>query len=228
MPREAPVGDPTVGADTPAPRLAWPPDGAAVSTPNPNFRLVVDAAPGEELDFYFEVDCLPSFDSDYLQRSSDLPLLYRVLWRDVRFSGDRVDDDGDGLIDEEWENNRDDDDDGLEDEDIGHPLDGRKWPIVLFGTGFGLTAYFVLSFFGLPIFLIWGYVQSVTGVQYALLPQIGGALLARFYFWKRFGKQEWRRYAMVLSVGFAVGMSLVGMFCAALAMISKAASSLAY
>jgi hypothetical protein len=52
--------------------------------------------------------------------------------------------------------------------------------------------------------------------------------LARGYFWKKYGKQEWRRYAMVLSVGFGVGMSLVGMFCAALAMVSKAVSALAY
>jgi uncharacterized oligopeptide transporter (OPT) family protein len=80
----------------------------------------------------------------------------------------------------------------------------------------------------MPVFLIWGYVQSVLGIPHNLLPQILGALLARFYFWKRYGKQEWRRYAMVLSVGFGVGMSLIGMFCAAFAMVSKAVSSLQY
>ena len=107
---------------------------------------------------------------------------------------------------------------------------GPRGPASLefFGAALGLAAYFLLSVLGMPIFLIWGYVQSVTGVQFALLPQMGGALLARCYFWRRFGKQAWRQYAMVLSVGFAVGMSLVGMFCAALAMVSKAASSLAY
>ncbi|MDP6019582.1 MAG: hypothetical protein QGI32_26135, partial [Candidatus Latescibacteria bacterium] len=115
--------------------------------------------------------------------------------------------------------------DDLIDEDIGHPLDGQKWQIIALGTGFGLTAYSVLSFLGMPIFLIWGYVQSVHGIPHTLLPQIVGALLARFYFWKRYGKQEWRRYAMVLTVGFGVGMSLIGMLCAALAMIGQAASS---
>ena len=89
-------------------------------------------------------------------------------------------------------------------------------------------AYSILSFLGLPIFLIWGYVQSVIGIPHSLLPQIFGALLARFYFWKRYGKQEWRRYAMVLAVGFGVGMALVGMLCAALAMVSKAVSPLNY
>jgi len=72
------------------------------------------------------------------------------------------------------------------------------------------------------------YVQSVNGIPHFLIPQIIGALIARHYFWPRYGKQDWRRYAMVLSVGFGVGMSLIGMFSAALAMIKKAVSSLAY
>ncbi len=210
------------------PELVWPPNGVAVDTPNPNFRVRTAIAEGDTLDFYFEVDRLPSFDGEFLQRSSDRPLLFEVLWEDLRFTGDKRDNDGDGRIDEEVVNMLDDDGDGEVDEDIHHPLQGRKWPIIAFGAGFGLTTYFVLSFLGLPIFLIWGYVQSVTGTPHFLIPQIIGALLGRYYFWARYGKQEWRRYAMVLSVGFGVGMSLIGMFAAALAMINKAVSSLMY
>ncbi|MBI94218.1 MAG: hypothetical protein CME05_13585 [Gemmatimonadaceae bacterium] len=40
-----------------------------------------------------------------------------------------------------------------------------------------------------------------------------GALLAKYYFWPRYGTQQWRQYAMVLAVGFGVGISLVGMVC---------------
>ena len=181
------------------------------------------------MEFYFEVDRLPTFDGEFLQRSSDIPLLFEAHWRDMTFTGDRRDNDGDGLVDEELKNGKDDDGDGITDEsDMRHPFDGRKWPISVFAAGFGLVAYFTMAFLGLPIFLIWGYVQSVNGIPHALLPQIAGALMARFYFWKRYGKQEWRRYAMVLSVGFGVGMALIGMFCAALAMISKAVSALPY
>lgn len=61
-----------------------------------------------------------------------------------------------------------------------------------------------------------------------LIPQIIGVLLGRYFFWVKYGQQEWRRYAMVLSVGFGVGMSVIGMFAAALAMINKAVSSLQY
>ena len=215
-----------VGRD--GPELLFPADGAAVDTPNPNFRVAAVASEGDTLDFYFEVDRLPTFDGEFLQRSSDTPLLFEVLWEDLRYTGDKRDNDGDGLTDEEVVNGRDDDGDGLVDEDYHHPLNGKKWPIIAFGAGFGLTAYFAMAMLGMPIFLIWGYVQSVNGIPHFLIPQIIGALLGRYYFWAKYGKQEWRRYAMVLSVGFGVGMSLIGMFAAALAMINKAVSSLQY
>ena len=213
----------------PAPRLEWPPTGAVLEGKgaiNPNFRVALDLAQEDSVEFNIEVDRLPTFDGSFLQRSSDVPMMYEVLWEDVKYTGDGKDDDGDGLVDEEVKNFKDDDGDGLVDEDIHHPLGGKKWKIIIIGATFGLVAYFSLAAFGMPIFLIWGYVQSVNGIPHALIPQILGALLARCYFWKRYGKQQWRRYAMVLSVGFGVGMALIGMFCAALAMITKAVSTL--
>jgi len=226
-------GPPTAGDQTV--ELQWPAPGETIDSANPNFRarnLVAAQTQGsrqDSVDFYFEVDRLVSFDGEYLQKSADRPLLFETLWRDLNFTGDLRDNDGDGLVDEELVNGRDDDGDGrIDEDDIRHPLQGWKWPIIIFGAGFGVLVYFSLSFLGMPVFLIWGYVQSVLGIPHNLLPQILGALLARFYFWKRYGKQEWRRYAMVLSVGFGVGMSLIGMFCAAFAMVSKAVSSLQY
>ena len=396
------------------PQLLWPPNGAAIDTPNPEFWAAVDLAPGDSVDFDFEVDRLPSFDGEFLQRSSDRPLLFEVLWQDMSFTGNRKDDDGDlniaaivesvgpeglgdqlgltegdrlrvvngvelrvpqwdteridryftqgadsvfaawerdektmrravvrrpgealglefaadtsfverwteydavrvatvageglghrlglqagdhlmtingqgiaqdmwqsevvvaafaavveetattvlvewerdgdrlqglvadasslplGLtyregaiegIDEELVNNRDDDGDGLIDEDTRHPLGGRKWPIIAGAAAFGLVAYFTMTFLGMPIFMVWGYVQSVNNLPHTLIAQIIGALIARRYFWKRYGRQQWRQYAMVLSVGFGVGMALIGMLSAALSIIKKAVSSLAY
>tara|TARA_Y100000588_G_scaffold211751_1_gene225882 strand:- start:1674 stop:2405 length:732 start_codon:yes stop_codon:yes gene_type:complete len=135
-------------------------------------------------------------------------------------------------IDEELINGEDDDGDGRIDEDFYHPLDdgdgGEKWKVIVFGTVFGLVGYFVLNFFGLPLFLIFGYVSSVNDVSFGWMFSLIGAFLARFYFWKRYGQQQWRQYAMVLAVGYGVGMALIGMFCAALAMIAKAVSSLQF
>ncbi|NKB67232.1 MAG: hypothetical protein GKR89_09235 [Candidatus Latescibacteria bacterium] len=399
-----------------SPQLLWPAQGVVLSTPNPNFRVQVERAGLDTVEFYFEVDRLPTFDGEFLQRSSDIPLLFEALWKDLKYTRNHRDDDGDkryeillrdvqpgspaqragleagdrlhafngeqlqlsewaddgaalafvdaqmhraadsllvqyrrgkqvyskkigseiglelggqisldepvlwgpshitmskvetaglvgqvglkvkdrlvafngepllgqgqdsasvylrlermvrfaadsllvsfardgqiqsvkipyeagdGLgatltkgallgIDEELKNDIDDDGDGLIDEDLYHPLGGQKWKIMAIGTAWGLGGYALLNVLGLPIFLVWGYVQGVLGTPHGLILPIIGAFLGRYYFWPKYGKQQWRQYAMVIGVGYGVGMSLIGMFCAALAMVSKAVSSLMY
>jgi heme A synthase len=61
-----------------------------------------------------------------------------------------------------------------------------------------------------------------------MITEIIGALLARFYFWKKYGKKQWRLYAAVLSVGFACGMALMGMASIAIALIQKSVSVLIF
>ena len=212
-----------------APVILSPKDGEVAHTPNPNMTIRIPTDPeGDPIDYYFEVDQRPTFDGEFLQRSTDRPILFEQLWYDATKTGDGKDNDGDGRIDEEVVNQKDDDGDGLKDEDVRHPLKGRKWPIILGGTGFALFFYFLLSFFGLPMFLIWGYVGGITGMPHTQIVTVIGAFLARFYFWKKYGRQQWRQYAMILSVGFGVGMSLIGLFCVAFAMIQKSVSSLMY
>ena len=63
---------------------------------------------------------------------------------------------------------------------------------------------------------------------FTLLTELIGAIVAKRYFWRRFGKQQWRQYAMVLAVGFGVGMSLVGMCSAAILMVVKAVSPMQF
>jgi hypothetical protein len=98
------------------------------------------------------------------------------------------------------------------------------------GLGFiiGIVSFVVLSVFGLPILLVFGYMRSLTSIPHYLITEIIGALLARYYFWNRFGKKQWRLYAAVLYVGFAVGMSLVGMASVSIAMIQKSVSVLLF
>ena len=79
-PSPGPLGVPAT-ADVPVPSLAWPPDGEGVTTPNPNFRSVLSSA--DSLELQFEVDLVPEFNGDFLQRSSDVPLLFEVLLRQL-------------------------------------------------------------------------------------------------------------------------------------------------
>jgi len=78
------------------------------------------------------------------------------------------------------------------------------------------------------ILLIFGYVRSLTTIPHWMATEIIGALLARYYFWNKYGKQRWRLYAAVLSVGFAAGMALTGMAAIAIALIQKSVSVLIF
>ena len=103
----------------------------------------------------------------------------------------------------------------------------KPW-VITTGFAVGLVFFFILSVFGLPILLIFGYVQSLTNIPHTMITQIIGALIARYYFWNRFGKKQWRLYATVLAVGFSVGMALVGMASVSIAMIQKSVSVLLF
>lgn len=95
-----------------------------------------------------------------------------------------------------------------------------------FGSGFGL--FFLLSFFGLPTLLVYGLVRGLgTPLPGAVLPELLGALIGRFYLRKRFGKQ-WRQYAPVLLAGYSCGVGLIAMASIAIAQIAKSVSMLSY
>ncbi len=97
-------------------------------------------------------------------------------------------------------------------------------------TGFtvSLLLFVILSVLGMPILFVFGFVRSLGSIPHVMITEIVGALLARFYFWKKYGRQQWRLYATVLTVGFSVGMALVGMASVSIAMIQKSVSVLLF
>jgi hypothetical protein len=107
-------------------------------------------------------------------------------------------------------------------------LQALKPGVIGAGLAVGLGLFILSGLFGLPTLLAFGYVQSLTTMPHFILPQVAGALLARFYFWKKYGRQQWRTYAMVLSVGFASGMALMAMISIGVALIQKSVSPLVF
>ena len=103
-----------------------------------------------------------------------------------------------------------------------------KWEVITAGTVFGLVSYALLSVLGLPILLIFGFVRSLTQLPHFIVTEVIGALLARYYFWKKYGKKQWLQYAPILAVGFACGMALMGMAAVAIALIQKSVSVLIF
>lgn len=83
---------------------------------------------------------------------------------------------------------------------------------ILSGLGFGLVVYMLLTCFGLPVLLIYGVVRGLgQTTPHGMLLEVIGALVGRFFFFKRYGA-AWRQYAPVLLAGFSCGMGLTGMF----------------
>jgi hypothetical protein len=103
-----------------------------------------------------------------------------------------------------------------------------KTPVIVTGFAVSLLMFAGMSALGLPILFVFGFVRSLGSLPHYVITEIIGALLARYYFWKKYGRQQWRLYATVLTVGFSVGMALVGMASVSIAMIQKSVSVLLF
>ncbi len=103
-----------------------------------------------------------------------------------------------------------------------------NWAYVGAGTLLGVLLYGVLTFFGLPVMLVYGMVRGLgQSTPHGLVLEVIGAVFGRFFFLRRYGAM-WRQYAPVLLAGFSCGMGLTGMFAMGLTLILKSLSRLAY
>lgn len=107
-------------------------------------------------------------------------------------------------------------------------LQAVKPPVIASGFAFGVGSYLLLTLLGWPVMLIYGFIRGMGQIPHFLIPEILGALLGRFYFEKRFGSKEWRRYTPVLAAGFACGMGLIAMVSIAAALIFQSISQLPF
>jgi len=107
-------------------------------------------------------------------------------------------------------------------------LEALRFKYVFGGLGAGLAVYWLLAVFGLPTMLIYGVIRGLGDtLPHFVIVEFIGALIARFYFQKKYGL-KWRQYAPVLLAGFSCGMGLVGMMSLAFALVAKSVAQLAY
>lgn len=89
------------------------------------------------------------------------------------------------------------------------------------GLGLGLAIYTILTYFGLPIFLVYGVVKGLDQtLPHAIIPMFLGALLGRFVCRKKFG-EDWPQYRIVFAAGFSAGIGLITMFSMGFVFMSK-------
>ncbi len=108
-------------------------------------------------------------------------------------------------------------------------FEALKPGVIGIGFGVGLALYFILAMFSLPLLFIYGVVRGFGhAIPHRVFLEFLGAMVGRFYFERRFGREQWRQYAPVLFAGFGCGVGLISAGSVAISMISKSVSQLLY
>lgn len=107
-------------------------------------------------------------------------------------------------------------------------LDVIRLDYVLIGFAAGVVIYAVVLGARLPTLLFYGIIGGLGGWPHGAIPTFAGALLGKYYFLKRFGQTNWRRYAPVAAAGFTCGVGLAGMISVGFTLISKSVIQLPY
>ncbi len=103
-----------------------------------------------------------------------------------------------------------------------------KPTMIALGAAGGLLTYGLFSVLKLPLLFFYGFAGGLGLFPANTLPQLFGAWFGRKYMAKRYGAENWRRYAPVLLAGFACGTGLVSMVSISMALIAKAVAKLPY
>jgi len=99
---------------------------------------------------------------------------------------------------------------------------------IAFGTIGGLATYGLFTLLKLPLLFFYGFAGGLGLYPANTIPQFFGAWIGRKYMAKRYGAENWARYAPVLLAGFSCGTGLVALVSISLALIAKAVAKLPY
>ena len=92
----------------------------------------------------------------------------------------------------------------------------------------GVACYGLFSLFKLPLLFFYGFAGGLGLYPANTIPQLFGAWFGRRHMAKRYGEENWRRYAPVLLAGFACGTGLISMVSISMALVAKAVAKLPY
>lgn len=85
--------------------------------------------------------------------------------------------------------------------------------------------YALLSFFGLPVMLVYGMIRGWGELPHYRVLELAGALLGRYYFQKRYGQDSLLSHAPAALAGYYTGVGLISMATIALKLIKSAVSA---
>ena len=107
-------------------------------------------------------------------------------------------------------------------------LQAIKPVVICVSAAVGLGLYGIFGAVGIPTIVFYGMVGGVAAPLHAGLPLLVGALLGRYYFSRKYGQEQWRKYLPVLAAGFSCGMGLAGMTAVALSLVAQCTRELPF
>ncbi|RYG39641.1 peptide transporter [bacterium] len=96
------------------------------------------------------------------------------------------------------------------------------------GAAFGLVSYFVMNAFKWPLLFYYGFMGGIGLYPANTIPQLIGAWFGKRFMARKYGAENWARYAPVLLAGFSCGTGLIALVCISIALIGKAVAKLPY
>ncbi|MCE5238738.1 OPT/YSL family transporter [bacterium] len=103
-----------------------------------------------------------------------------------------------------------------------------KPSLMVGGLGFGLIAYYLLSWLNVPVLTIYGFIRGLGTIPHYIIPEFAGALIGRYYLRKRFGEDNWKRWPPVLLAGLSCGMGLIGMLTIAVSLLKSSITEMPF
>jgi hypothetical protein len=151
--------------------------------------------------FLWYTSAIPSSQFPYAQMYWPVEVTYRVLWMSATTEGGKA---------------------------VQQFLNAIRPNVIAISTVAGVAMYGAMTVARLPILFYYGVIGGAGQMMTTFVPNMVGALLGKYYFARRFGLTDWRRYSPVLLAGFSCGMGLIAMVAIALGLILKSVSFLPF
>ena len=101
-------------------------------------------------------------------------------------------------------------------------------PKLLSGFLMAVGLYLPMALFKAPLSLFYGMIGGFSGFPTGVYPLFAGAMMNRYYFFRKFGEATWKRYAPILLAGYGCGMGLIAMSSIAVSLVMKSVSQVVF
>ncbi len=98
-------------------------------------------------------------------------------------------------------------------------------PVIAGSFSFTVIAFAIMSLFGAPVMMVYGFLHSIGGMPHGFVLLVVGTLLSRFYFQKKYGSRRFLQIVPVLLAGYGTGVGLVALIGVAINLVVSAVSS---